>query len=80
MAKRIIGIGSINGAALTLTQEATRASGHLTPEGVDGGRAARDLRRRITDCAAERARAIGKPVEVFASGRHSSWVVDVVTP
>lgn len=35
--KRIPGLGTLIGAALTLTQERTRACGLLLPDGDDGG-------------------------------------------
>ncbi len=79
--KRIPGIGTLRGASLTLTCDATKRAGHLLAEGADGGDAARKVRREIEAVAQTQADAIGRPVEVYASARgKQGWVVDVVEP
>ena len=79
--KRINGIGTLDGTALTLTYAATRAGGHLLAEGVDGGDAAREARRDARIIAQRAADDLGKPVEIFGSHPDASaWVVDVVAP
>ena len=79
MSKRINGIGTLDGAALTLTHAATVAGGHLLAEGVDGGDAGREARRDARIIAQRAADDLGKSVEIYASRKAGGFVVDVVT-
>lgn len=76
-----IDIGILDGTALTLTHDATVACGHMLPEGVDGGDAARYHRREARLNAQRQADKLGKAVEIFGSAPGAQdWVVDVVEP
>ena len=79
--KRINGIGTLDGAALTLTHAATIACGHMLADGVDGGDATREARRDVRIIAQRQADDTGKPVEIFGAARGAQdWVVNVVEP
>jgi hypothetical protein len=79
--KRINGIGTVDGTAITLTHKVTKACGHLLPEGVDGGDLAREGRAAVHKAAQKAADAIGKPVEIYGSTRGAQdWVIAVVAP
>lgn len=74
----------VNGRAMTLSVDTSRACGHLV--GIDGeptpdGSAADAVRREIRQDAQIIADTMGKSIEVFAS--HPScqdWTVDVIEP
>lgn len=61
-----------------LTHRATKACGHLEPDGRDGGSAARQLRGEITKACIELARKLAAvQVEVYACTAAGAWLANV---
>ena len=66
--------------AVTLSERATRHSGHTSPAGVDAGDTARALRRSIAKRVYKLAEAADlTKVEVYANTRGSTWLVDEIS-
>lgn len=61
------------------TRRATKACGHLEPEGRDGGGAARQLRAAVVDACTALARKVGAvQVEIYAcSSKSGAWLANV---
>lgn len=67
-----------NTLGVTLTLRATKACGHLEPEGRDGGEHARKLRDAIAKATLELARKLGAvQVEIYATTSTNTWLASV---
>ncbi len=81
MAKRINGIGTFNGGALTLTIAKSRECGHHEAEGGGGSPEEYAARADVRRAAQNLADHTGKSVSIYARMRGAQdWMVDQIAP
>lgn len=75
---------SVNGRAMVLSVETSRACGHLVGmpgESTPDGSSADAVRREVRRDAQVLADRLGKSIEVFASAPDAQdWIVDAIEP